>query len=273
MVESQCKCKCLQMSAQAFQSYENDFIFRKSNFTNNNNFCQSRKANITIYYFWVFSLLILHLFSLLASTPWKILVWIKTMFLKVYYVGILTFPTRMLGIIKILVRLDHVASKFQQFDVQTFTVHSKLHVQHESMGALIHRIFQQLMLLKIPASWDASALIWKRKGKRKHDEVNPLLNALSWKGHILCLLITYRPEGDTVCDSVWRSWDGYSSHVLRKERETGHGHNRSTLYGIFLFETVIKTRIKACSNFMGDYLGQRVFYKLSLHIHNYIASN
>lgn len=124
MVESQCKCKCLHMSAQAFQSYENDFIFRKFNFTNNNNFCQSRKANITIYYFCVFSLLILHLFSLLASTPWTILVWIKTMFLKVYYVGILTFPTRMLGIIKILVRLDHVASKFQQFDVQTFTVHS-----------------------------------------------------------------------------------------------------------------------------------------------------
>ena len=104
-MESQCKCKWLQMNAQAFQSYEGDFIFKN---TNNIDFCQSRKANITIYYFCVFSLLILHLFSLLASTPWKILVWIRTMFLKVYYVGILAFPTRMLWIIKILVKISWI---------------------------------------------------------------------------------------------------------------------------------------------------------------------
>ena len=112
-MESQCKCKWLQMNAQAFQSYEGDFIFKN---TNNIDFCQSRKANITIYYFCVFSLLILHLFSLLASTPWKILVWIRTMFLKVYYVGILAFPTRMLWIIKILVKISWIMQRIRWLD-------------------------------------------------------------------------------------------------------------------------------------------------------------
>lgn len=42
---------------------------------------------------------------------------------------------------------------------------------------------------------------------------------------------------------------------------------------VYFYSKLIKTRIKACSNFMGDSLGQRLFYKLSLHIHNYIGSS
>jgi len=123
-------------------------------FTNNNDFCQSRKANITIYYFCVFSLLILHLFSLLASTPWKILVWIRTMFLKVYYVGTLTFPTRMLWIIKILVKISWIMLPLSSNSL----MYKCLLFLHTACPAWVHGGFDSHNLSATDAVEDSSIL-------------------------------------------------------------------------------------------------------------------
>lgn len=125
-----------------------------------------------------------------------------------------------------------------------FTMLSYCMCPHGSMG-LWFIIFQQLDAVE-----DSTSNMEEEAGKRKYDEINPLSKCFVLKRtHMVTSSSTGQKE---TSHSVWRSWDGY------RENWTCKNTVEVPLWYSFI-QTVIKIQIKASSNFMGTFLGQRLF--------------